>query len=579
MKEMELTNKDAGEMSAQHLERENRRLKRMVAHLENTVEQEKIAYTTILNQHKASTYTQRERERYLALLLANSPSIILFLNYAGRVEFCTEYFVTKAGFANTAEVLGHTLPEVLSQFLDGEAHEQLMEHSREAIEKNSAVAFDAVFKFDKSGAEENFAGLLVPMREAERQTTGIMLMLHDITDLTRSREAALAASKAKSSFLSNMSHEIRTPMNAIIGMTAIGKSEDSLDRKNYAFEKIENASGHLLGVINDILDISKIESGKMELSQIQFDFGKMLDRVMSVTSIKVQDKNQQFSIVVDPGIPRSLIGDDQRLAQVITNILSNATKFTPDGGNIELNAALLSEERGECVLQIHVKDDGIGMTDEEMSKLFKMFQQADAGTSRKYGGTGLGLAISKRILEMMDGDVWVESEKGKGSCFYFTAKFGVVAQTQEPSTDAVDAQSFFEEPEVDFTGKTVLIADDIEINLEIAMALLEPTNVTMETVTNGREAVEVFSANPDRFDLILMDVQMPEIDGMQATRMIRELNVPKAKTVPVIAMTANVFKEDIDKCVQAGMNSHLGKPIELMELMAALSRHLGDGGS
>ncbi len=583
MDEAKKEEKDAPAQVAQ-LEREIRRLHREVAHLKNAIAQEKTATTTLLNQQKASTFIQRERERYLALLLANSPSIILFLNQAGRVEFCTDYLIAKAGFANAAQALGHTLSEVLSPFMEDASHAKLLECSRNAINDNTPLSIGIPFDFDRNGAPEDFAGLLVPMKDEKEQRTGIMLMFHDVTDLKRSREEALAASKAKSAFLSNMSHEIRTPLNAIIGMTSIGKKDQDPQRKDYAFEKIERASEHLLGVINDILDISKIESGKMELSPVMFDFNKMLARVMTVIAVKIQDKRQRFLMEVDPAIPVPLWGDDQRLAQVITNILSNATKFTPDEGSIVFEARLLRALDGECVIEMAVKDSGIGMSVEEQSKLFNIFQQAEVGTARKYGGSGLGLAISKRILELMDGEIWVESEKGRGSRFFFTAGFGIpdhaaiAAATGQAAgigtTEAGEADKMDGAEEADFSGQTILLVDDVEINLEIAAALLEPTKLAIDTVKSGREAVDAFAANPERYDMILMDVQMPEMDGIEATRIIRSLPAPRAAAIPIVAMTANVFKEDIEKCLAAGMNSHLGKPIVTRDVLRTLARYL-----
>ena len=545
------------------LERENRKLRREITHLKNAVVQEKLASTTVLNQHKASTFIQRERERYLALLLANSPSIILFLSNTNRVEFCTEYFIAKAGVADAAEVMGRTVSEALSRFLDAATHEQLLEHIRGVARTNAPLAFDVRFSFDQNGVAEDFAGLLVPMKDEQEHSNGIMLMFHDVTDLKRSREEALEASKAKSAFLSNMSHEIRTPMNAIIGMTSIGKREKDPQRKDYAFEKIETASTHLLGIINDVLDISKIESGKMELSPIVFSFPQMLDRVLSVVTLKMKDKRQHFSVAIDPELPKTLQGDDQRLAQVIANILSNATKFTPEDGSITLEAKLLDRQGDTCVIQMSVRDSGIGMSQREQGKLFTIFQQAEAGTARKYGGSGLGLAISKRILELMGGEIWVESEKGKGSCFFFTARleipkgFEAAADARQGTTPGTGEESGRSD---DFSGKVILLADDVEINLEIVAALLEPTNVTIDTVKNGREAVNAFAANPGRYDVILMDVQMPEVDGLQATEMIRALDAPQAAAIPIIAMTANVFREDIEKCMAAGMNDRGGPP-------------------
>ena len=556
-------------------ERENRKLRREIANLKNIISQEKVASTTLLNQQKASTLIQRERERFLTLLLANSPSIIFFFSDIGRLEFCTNYFITKAGFKSVAEIQGHTMVDVLSRFLDGPSHEKLLQHSQEVITTNVPAAFDVSFCFDQTGLTQDYTGMLVPMKDEARQGTGLMLMFHDVTDLKRSREEALAANKAKSAFLSNMSHEIRTPMNAIIGMTSIGKLEQDLAQKDDAFEKIESASTHLLGVINDILDISKIESGKMELSNIIFDFSAMMNRVINVISLKVNEKRQRLVIEIAPDIPNALFGDDQHLAQVITNLLSNAIKFTPEEGVITFKAELLTLQDDSCQLKMFVKDSGIGMSAQEQSKLFSIFQQAEAGIARKYGGSGLGLVISKRLLELMGGKIYVESATGQGACFFFTATLRVPNRA-DVSAEIKNQQSATPDQKEnhDFSGKVILLADDVDINLKIVMALLKQTHVMIDTAKDGKEAFTAFAANPERYDLILMDMQMPEIDGLQATRMIRALNTPHALAIPIIAMTANVFKEDIDKCSEAGMNDHLAKPIAIKTVMKVLSRYL-----
>jgi signal transduction histidine kinase len=398
-----------------------------------------------------------------------------------------------------------------------------------------------------------------------------------IEELSHAKEDALRASSAKSNFLANMSHEMRTPMNAIIGMTAIGKATGDLTKKDYALERIEGASTHLLGVINDILDMSKIEAGKFELSPEEFSFEKMLQRVVNVVSFRVEEKGQRFSAHIDEDIPDMLVGDDQRLAQVIANLLSNAVKFTPEGGAIVLDARHMGEDGGLAALRIEVRDTGIGVSAEQQARLFQAFQQAESSTTRKFGGTGLGLAISKRIIEMMDGKIWVESEPNQGATFIFTVRLAhaAAAQRQGAASGGVKGKDAPAE-RASFAGHCVLLAEDVELNREIVLALLEPTGLAVDCAENGAVAVRMFSADPERYGMILMDVQMPEMDGYEATRRIRALDAPQAGQIPIVAITANVFREDIDNCLAAGMNDHVGKPLNFDEVLEKLRTYLPD---
>ena len=395
-------------------------------------------------------------------------------------------------------------------------------------------------------------------------------------EMTQELEAALektrAASQAKSDFLSNMSHEIRTPMNAIIGMTMIGKTSKETVKKDYAFEKIEGASSHLLGVINDVLDMSKIEANKLELSCVEFSIEKMIQNIVGVMEFRTNEKKQSLTVSLDPKIPPALVGDDQRLSQVITNLLSNAAKFTPEYGKISLKLSLLEETGGAYTIQVEVADSGIGISPEQQARLFTSFEQAESSTSRKFGGTGLGLAISKRIVELMNGQISVKSELGKGAVFSFTVRLERAEKTSAES--GLNADGAPRDIDGIFSGKRVLLAEDVEINREIVLALLEPTEIEIDCAEDGVKALEMFTASPDKYDLIFMDMQMPEMDGLEATRRIRALDTPKARAIPIIAMTANVFKEDIEKGFYSGMNDHLGKPLVFDDLIKKLLQYL-----
>ncbi|MDR3332695.1 MAG: response regulator [Synergistaceae bacterium] len=646
----------------------------------------------------ARDITERKLVR-MSSIVENSPQFICYLNDNGSIEY-----VNKAA----CSIFGRSLDDVMEDgfeifFNDGAA---------------SAVHSKYLPLVKETGRQE----LILPMRDSAGETrmmrtsmfsitgSGIGVIGLDDTEKLRiekeradALDQAKSASQAKSDFLANMSHEMRTPMNAIIGMTAIAKSSGDIDRKDYCLGKINDASTHLLGVINDILDMSKIEANKFELSYANYNFEKMLQKVVNVINFRMDEKGLNFTVHIDKNVPHTLNGDDQRLAQVITNLLSNAVKFTPEGGTIHLEASLEKEDKDICTIKIAVTDSGIGISEEQQSRLFSSFEQADRSTSRKFGGTGLGLAISKRIVEMMDGRIWIESELGRGSTFVFTmraehihgagrrmlaegvnwsnmrvmavddapeireyfseitSRLGITCDVASSGADACDmiqkngrydmyfvdwkmpgmngidlsrhikesgagdsvvimisatewssiedeartagvdkflpkplfistvadcinecigadelmAAGDTEQAETDcFEGYRMLLAEDVEVNREIVMSLLEPTKLAIDCAENGAEAVRLFSSSPEEYDMIFMDVQMPEMDGLEATRRIRALDVPYAKDVPIIAMTANVFREDVEKCLDSGMNDHVGKPLDFEDVLAKLRQYL-----
>ena len=425
----------------------------------------------------------------------------------------------------------------------------------------------------RGGKDVVFQIMITPAEERSGICRGVIVTLNDVTALSRALKQAELASAAKSDFLSNMSHEMRTPMNAIIGMTAIAKSASEPSKKDYCLDRIEGASKHLLGVINDILDMSKIEANKLELSVTVFDFGKMLENVVNVIKYRADEKHQDFAVRIDEDIPRFLTGDDQRIAQVTANLLSNAVKFTPENGAIRLDAFKERDDDGAVIIKVEVSDTGIGISPEQKSRLFRSFEQADSGTSRKFGGTGLGRAISKRIVKMMGGDIWVESELGKGSTFIFTFRAARAPEEDYPGLSP-DAPSLPVQEAETYEGRRVLLVDDIDVNREIVIELLTPALLSIDCAENGAEALAMFAASPDKYDMIFMDVHMPEMDGYEATRRIRALDVSEAATVPIIAMTANVFREDIEKCLDAGMNDHIGKPFRIEEVMEKMRKYL-----
>ena len=392
----------------------------------------------------------------------------------------------------------------------------------------------------------------------------------------KAEQDAESASQAKGDFLSHMSHEIRSPLNAVIGMINIANEEKTVEGIKVYLEKAGNAAKHVLGVINDILDMSKIEANKLELSDSEFDFPKMMTNIVDVTGIKAQEKHIQIVTDISKDIPPVVICDELRLAQVITNLMTNAIKFTPDNGKVQLNAQKLEEKEDEVKIRIEVADSGIGISPEQQSKLFSAYNQADRTIAKQFGGTGLGLAISKRIIEMMQGTIWIESELGKGAKFIFTLKMkkGKGVAAADAGAPAAAAVPSVKAADLHLQGYTILAAEDMDFNREVLSKYLEKTGVTIDYAENGKEAVEKFKVNYEKYSMILMDINMPEMDGDEATKIIRALDMPKAKEIPIVAMTADVFKEDVEKCLSVGMNDHISKPIVPKIIYAKIKQYL-----
>lgn len=407
----------------------------------------------------------------------------------------------------------------------------------------------------------NYTGALSFLRDpdapgwTEEQAKEILEVVK-IIEANINRQRYDSANRAKSDFLSRMSHEIRTPMNAIIGMTYIAQTHTREPEKiTEDLGKISQSSQYLLGLINDILDMSRIESGKLTLEHADFDLNDMINNITTLIKPQAQAKDILFDADISLSCPY-VTGDSLHLNQVLINLLGNAIKFTPAGGSVTLT--IRQEDDGEILFS--VRDTGIGVSPENHSRIFESFEQAEGSTTRKYGGTGLGLAISSRLVQMMGGNLSLDSELGKGSDFHFTIKLPI---------DALQAQSVKQAPPKIQTiasaeGMHILLVEDNDLNIEIAQTILEMGGVTVDLARNGQEAVDIFLASdPNLYDLILMDIQMPVMDGLEATRIIRRSDHPRAATIPIIAMSANAFDEDMKKSVESGMNGHLSKPIDI----------------
>jgi len=555
-------------------ERERKRLERELRTSERRNSAHKFNLEAQLDIAKVISKEKAKQEMYTNLLLRVFPDIIFV--FGEKLEFLlgTDSIKKIIDIDDVAILHNRDITSIILRYNPPAFTSEIML----AIER--AVTNAGLYGVGEASEKENiieihtglstYAVNIMPFDREDGSFAGLSVIMHDVTDLVQARAIAEKSSDAKSEFLSRMSHEIRTPMNAIIGMTDIARNADNTSKKDYCLDRISQASHHLLQLVNDILDMSKIEADKFEIYSHSFDFGRMIKNISELLSVRIEEKNQNLIIDIDKNIPQLIIGDELRINQVITNLLNNAIKFTPESGAVSLMAVIIDDKYRD-ILRVEVSDTGIGISQEQQSRLFNAFEQAESGTTRKFGGTGLGLAISKQIIEMMGGNIWIESELGNGAKFIFTFEFETIPEDQVSSNYLADDTL---SDVYNFNGASVLVAEDVDINREIIGTVLGEAGIEVDFAENGLQALEKLKENPEKYNLILMDIQMPEMDGLEATSAIRALECQRAKDIPIIAMTANVFREDVERCTRAGMNSHLGKPIENKKLFKELALYI-----
>lgn len=524
----------------------------------------------------------QEKLLKLSRAVENSPASVVITDSTGFIEYVNPKFTEITGYV-PHEAIGRN-PRILKAGVQSrEFYRELWETILSGREWHGEFC-----NLKKDGSMYWEHASISPIRDERETITHFVAVKEDITErkrvaeeLERAREAADSASRFKSEFLANTSHEIRTPLNAIIGFSALLINTDLSPRQRDFLCKINNAGEVLLRVINDILDFSKVEAGKLEMELARFRLDETLANVLSLLQQKAAEKMLLVHLNLPPDIPNRLVGDPFRLGQVLINLVGNAIKFT-EKGSITITVTRLETAAAKVCLQFSVLDTGIGLSAEHLAKLFHPFTQADGSTTRKFGGSGLGLSISKRLVELMGGSIWAESELTVGSGFNFTAWFSIGSsqdvghlQSEErgnPLCDYPTAYSGTSESTPDFSKARILLVEDNEINRQLAVELLKPAGAHVEVAVDGAEAIKRVTDSHESFDLVLMDIQMPDIDGYEATRCIR--SDARFAKLPIIAMTAHAMQEEREKIMAAGMNDHITKPVNSRDMYRTMALYL-----
>jgi signal transduction histidine kinase/FixJ family two-component response regulator/HPt (histidine-containing phosphotransfer) domain-containing protein len=574
------------ELELRRQRRETKTVIRQYTFLQELMQRTKAATAGNMNLSAVLAAERSTKEIFFNLVMQNSQNIIMVFDGRNRLLYCTNFFLHLAELSHSGLVIGRTLREIFRRYISEPDLTSLEQIFFQAVHNKQLIKYTAVIPFKRSDRPRTYSINVTPLMDPDVTLSGTLLLFHDQTDVLQARQAE-EANRAKSVFLANMSHEIRTPLNTIMGLSDVELQNDLPGKTQANLEKIYSAGANLLSIINDILDISKVESGKFQLLLAPYSFPSLISDAINMNASRIANKSIALELDIDPDTPVTLKGDEVRIKQILNNILSNAFKYT-DRGMVKLKSSVTrSPDNKNCFLTFSVSDTGRGIRAKDLDRIFGNYVQLDRSANRYIEGTGLGLSITKTLVELMNGAVSVQSEYGKGSTFTATMLQEIMDPSPIGSQTVENIKSFrFTENKLTQSktlarsympyGK-VLLVDDVAPNLDVAKALMEPYGLTCHCATSGEEAVGLVRADKVRYDVIFMDQMMPRMDGIEAARIIRtEIGTDYAVNVPIIALTANALVGIEDMFIKNGFQGFISKPIDVKQLDAVLNHWIRD---
>ncbi|MDR2304768.1 MAG: response regulator [Treponema sp.] len=566
------------------LEKKYRLLLRQHGLAQITIERSKM-YTSSKDKLLAAVINEKARqENYFNLLMENTQEIMLLLDQELRFIYCSKTFLRQAGISGFELINDQEFQDVFSRTMDKTSLEYLTDLLHRSIKERRSYIEKQVMDIGMKSNPRHYTILFIPMVNEDGDTQGMLVLFQDMTDVMKAKEQAELANMAKSSFLARMSHEIRTPLNAILGLSEVELGNNLPESTRVNLEKIYGSGSLLLEIVNDILDISKIESGNFEIYPAGYEFSGLINDTIQLNIMRIGSKPIEFKLELDETIPSRLYGDEVRVKQILNNLLSNAFKYT-DSGEVRL---LVGWERqgDDAQLVFTVEDTGRGIKPADLEKLFSEYTQFDTTANRQIEGTGLGLSITKGLVEKMMGTITAESDYGTGSVFRVTLFQGILDEKPIGGEIAEKLRRFRFIEDRNRRGSIirswmpygkVLVVDDLQTNLDVMTGILMPYGLQVDTVLNGRDAVERIRAGETRYDLIFMDHMMPDMDGLEAARIIRnEIDSDYARKVPIVVLTANAIAGNREMFLASGFNDFIAKPIDIKQLDLVLNQWVRD---